>query len=87
MLFTALKTRFSAPDPAVLAELAAQHCGITLIPLWLTAHTKLAPVLPGWQSSPVELMALYPAQSERLPKTRAFLDYLKTAVETQISRM
>lgn len=32
-------------------------------------------------------MALYPAQSERLPKTRAFLDYLKTAVETQISRM
>lgn len=82
-----LKTRFAAPDPAVLATLAGQHCGITLIPLWLAVQSKLVPVLPGWQSSPVELMALYPAQSERLPKTRAFLDYLKSAVETQIARL
>lgn len=86
-----LTARLAAADPAVHLQLALEGCGIAASPLWLAApheHSrKLVRVLPGWQSSPVELMALFPGQTERLPKTRVFLEFLISTVTKQIASL
>ena len=84
-----LTAKWSAPDPVVVIQLAVDGCGVSQAPLFLGRAEeragRLVRVLPEWEASPVELMAMYPGQSERTPKTGVFLEFLGEAVKKQIA--
>jgi LysR family transcriptional activator of dmlA len=75
-------------DPAVLLELALNHCGIALLPLymskWPETRGTLAPVLARWNSQPVTLCALFLGQSRLTPKVQVLLDFLGEHIGTAL---
>ena len=73
-------------DPTVLLELTLQHCGITLLPLYMGKWPKtgehLVPVLPRWTFQPLTLCALFSGQSRLTPKVQVLLDFLGEYIGT-----
>ncbi len=73
-------------DPAVLLELTAGHCGIALLPLymskWPEIGDSLVQVLPRWNAQPVTLCALFSGQSRLTPKVQVLLDFLQEYIGT-----
>jgi DNA-binding transcriptional LysR family regulator len=64
----------------MLAELARQNCGITLLPdSVVKTHLNsgaLVRVLPTWKAPHGIFHAVYPSRRGLLPAVRVFIDYL-----------
>jgi DNA-binding transcriptional LysR family regulator len=81
-LLVEVKGSLSSNSPAVLVELALQHCGIARVPFHAirreVAARRLEVILKASTLSP-ERMGVYVAKSKRLPaKTSNFIDFLKS---------
>lgn len=67
-------------DLMMLAQLARQGCGITLLPDSVTAdlvrHGELVRVLPDWNTPHGVFHAVYPSRRGQLPSVRVFIEYL-----------
>ena len=67
-------------DLMMLADLAKQNCGITLLPDNIVedyvASGKLVKVLPEWKAPHGIFHAVYPSRRGLLPAVRVFIDYL-----------
>jgi len=67
-------------DLRMLAQLASQNCGITLLPDSITAEYlksgELVHVLPEWKAQHGIFHAVYPSRRGLLPAVRVFIDYL-----------
>lgn len=68
----------------VLAQAAEAGMGIALLPDFIVeealAAGRLVPILEEWQAPPIAIHAVY-ASARRVPqKTRAFVDFLRTAL-------
>ncbi|MBI1452413.1 MULTISPECIES: LysR substrate-binding domain-containing protein [Acinetobacter] len=67
-------------DLSMLAELARQNCGITLLPdSVVKTHLNsgaLVRVLPTWKAPHGIFHAVYPSRRGLLPAVRVFIDYL-----------
>ena len=67
-------------DLMMLADLAKQNCGITLLPDNIVedyvASGKLVKVLPEWKAPHGIFHAVYPSRRGVLPAVRVFIDYL-----------
>ncbi len=78
--------RITTGDPAMLLELTLQHCGISLLPLymgkWPGTGKSLVPVLPRWTFQPLTLCALFSGQSRLTPKVQALLDFFGEYIGT-----
>ena len=67
-------------DLMMLADLAKQNCGITLLPDNIVedyvASGKLVKVLPEWKAPHGIFHAVYPSRRGLLPAVRVFIEYL-----------
>lgn len=67
-------------DLMMLADLASQNCGISLLPDNIVedyvASGKLVKVLPEWKAPHGIFHAVYPSRRGLLPAVRVFIDYL-----------
>jgi DNA-binding transcriptional LysR family regulator len=82
--------RAMANSPDLLTRLAVEGMGIAALPervaqRWLAAGA-LVRVLPAWCLPPTAVWAVTPGRKLAPPKTRAFLDMLKTALAADAGR-
>lgn len=67
-------------DLIMLAQLASQNCGISLLPDNIVQdyvdRGELVKVLPEWKAAHGILHAVYPSRRGLLPAVRVFIDYL-----------
>ncbi len=74
-------------DAEITTRAAVAGLGIAPAPASLAApyiaKKKLVPVLAKWTPPPIEVHAVFPPGGALVPKTRAFLDRLKTCFEAQ----
>jgi LysR family transcriptional regulator, transcriptional activator for dmlA len=75
-------------DPLVHRQIVLDGAGIAILPLWLALEAAIAKrlvrILPAWQPTPVVPCALYSASSRLTPKVKAFLDFIRTYVGTDL---
>ncbi len=75
-----LQPQVLGSDLNLLAQLAIQHCGITLLPDSSVQDAlqagHLVRVLPQWSAPHGIFHAIYPSRQGMLPAVRVFIDYL-----------
>jgi DNA-binding transcriptional LysR family regulator len=75
-----VKPRLICGDFTVLAEAAAQDCGVALLPedycSGYIAQGRLEWVMPEWTTAQGTLHFIYPTRRGLLPAVRAFVDFL-----------
>jgi DNA-binding transcriptional LysR family regulator len=75
-----VKPRLICGDFTVLAEAAAQNCGVALLPedycAGYIAQGRLEWVMPEWTTAQGTLHFVYPTRRGLLPAVRAFVDFL-----------
>lgn len=80
-------SRLVVSDAEITTRAAVAGLGIAPAPASLAApyiaKKKLVPVLAKWTPPPIEVHAVFPPGGALVPKTRAFLDRLKTCFEAQ----
>ncbi|EAU65813.1 transcription regulator [Stigmatella aurantiaca DW4/3-1] len=78
-----MKVRCSCNAGHLLRELALDGLGVALLPHWFVAadlqNKRLRQLLPGWQSEPVEVYALYRASRRHEPRVRVLVEHLRAA--------
>jgi DNA-binding transcriptional LysR family regulator len=84
-----MKVRCSCNAGNVLRDLAVQGAGVALFPEWFVAadlrERRLRQLLPGWESEPVVIHALYRAAHRNERRVRHLVDHLR-AVYSQFER-
>lgn len=69
-----------ASDLLMLADLASQNCGVSLLPDTIVAEYvrtgRLVRVLPDWKAPHGIFHAVYPSRRGQLPAVRVFIEYL-----------
>ncbi|RYZ43637.1 MAG: LysR family transcriptional regulator [Myxococcaceae bacterium] len=84
-----MKVRCSSNAGNVLRDLALQGVGVALFPEWFVAEDlrerRLRHLLPGWESEPVVIHALYRAAHRNERRVRLFVDHLR-AVYSEFER-
>lgn len=84
-----MKVRCSCNAGNVLRDLAVQGAGIALLPAWFVAadirERRLRHLLPGWESEPVVIHALYRAAYRNERHVRQLVDHLQ-AVYSEFER-
>ncbi len=72
------RSRVTASDARLLAEVAALGAGIANLPAFVAAPAvaagRLVPVLPGWETRRVDVHAVFPSHKSLSPALRAFVD-------------
>jgi DNA-binding transcriptional LysR family regulator len=78
-----MKVRCSCNAGNVLRDLAVQGAGVALFPEWFVAEDlrerRLRHLLPGWESGPVVVLALYRAAHRNARHVRQLVDHLRAA--------
>ena len=76
-----VRGRFAATAPQVLLDSARAGLGLAFLPPWLTQsavdHGELERVLPGWESAPVSVYAIYRRNRRGSPAVRALVEALQ----------
>ncbi len=74
-------------DLIMLAQLASQNCGISLLPDSIVQdyvdRGELVKVLPEWKAAHGILHVVYPSRRGLLPAVRVFIDYLVEQLTTR----
>ncbi len=69
-----------ASNLLMLANLASQNCGVTLLPDTIASEYvrtgELVRILPDWKAPHGIFHAVYPSRRGQLPAVRVFIDYL-----------
>lgn len=69
-----------ASDLLMLADLASQNCGVSLLPDTIVSEYvrtgRLVRVLPDWKAPHGIFHAVYPSRRGQLPAVRVFIEYL-----------
>ncbi len=75
-----LQPRLLADDFAIIKQGVLDGLGIAIFPAYMCtreiAEGLLIPVLPDWGIEPVDIFALYPQHRVKIPKVKAFLDFV-----------
>ena len=75
-----LQPRLLADDFAIIKQGVLDGLGIAIFPAYMCtreiAEGRLIPVLPDWGMEPVDIFALYPQHRVKIPKVKAFLDFV-----------
>jgi LysR family transcriptional regulator AphB len=76
------KPRLLVDDFAILKQSLVDGLGIAVLPDYMSreevASGQLIRVLPDWGMEPVDVYALYPRHRAKIPKVKAFLDFVIT---------
>lgn len=74
------KPRLLVDDFAVLKQLIIDGLGIAVLPEYMgreeVSSGKLVKVLPDWGMTDVDIYALYPRNRAKIPKVKAFLNFV-----------
>jgi DNA-binding transcriptional LysR family regulator len=77
--------RFASNNVSAVRDAVLAGAGISLLSEFVVAGDigagRLAVVLPGWRSRPVDAHAVYPARQNLPPRLSLFLDYLGKALD------
>ncbi len=81
--------RFDANDPMVRRDAAVAGLGIALLPVWLfnaeAPAGRLVRLLPDWHpAASTRIYALYPSRRSLTPKSRAFLQFLRSEIPARL---
>jgi LysR family transcriptional regulator AphB len=66
------------------AQKKYEHIMGTLKPLQEVANGKLTQVLPSWGMSDVDVYALCPKHRLKLPKVKAFVDFIQAVFKQRL---
>ena len=81
--------RLLVDDFAILKQTLLDGIGITAMPDYMCKNElalgKLIQILPEWSLPKLDVYALYPQNRSKIPKVKAFLDFVTKAYKTQLS--
>ena len=74
------KPRLLVDDFAILTQSIIDGLGIAVLPDYMSHEAvstgKLVNILPNWGMSDIDIYALYPRNRAKIPKVKAFLDFV-----------
>lgn len=85
-----LNPRLIVDDFSVLKQAATDGEGIALLPSYMCDEEidngELINILPGWGMSDIDIYTLYPKHRAKIPKVKAFLDFIVDVFLKKLSR-
>lgn len=76
----AFQPKLLADDFSIIKQGVVDGLGVGLFPEYMCARDvrkgSLIPVLPAWSTEPVSICALYPRHRVKIPKVKAFLEFV-----------
>jgi DNA-binding transcriptional LysR family regulator len=83
--------RLDLNDAVIRRDAAIEGLGVALLPSWICSEAeadgRLVRVCADWESTRVNhLFALWPSRRNALPRLRAFLDFLVSAMPVELER-
>ncbi len=80
---------FLSDDFEVIKQLTMEHCGIALLPTYMTqGETKtgqLQRVLPNWQAEQIPVYVLYPKHRSHIAKVAQFINHIEKSFAQYLS--
>jgi len=83
-----VKPRMLVDDFLILKQMVLEGVGLAILPDYMCEHEiehgKLVQVLPNWGMPDVDVYALYPKHRLKLPKVKAFVDFIQTVFKQRL---
>ena len=84
------KVRYLVDDFLMLKQSLVDGLGVAVMPEYMCKHEiekgELITILPDWSMASVDMYALYPRYRAKIPKVKAFLEFIDVVFAEKLSR-